>query len=107
MVDPSRTRVLGPLAPFASGFARELLRQGYTRKSACMQMWLMAHVSRWLTAEGINACDLRAHEAERFLTARRAAGYTHHRTERALKPLLGYLRELGVAPSPAPSSHGC
>jgi len=27
LIDPSRIRVLGPLAPFASGFAEELNRQ--------------------------------------------------------------------------------
>lgn len=44
--------------------------------------------------------------AERFCAARRAAGHTDRATVRALDPLLGYLRALGVAPpasSPAPT----
>ena len=41
---------------------------------------------------------LTAPVAEEYLPARRAAGYTAYLTPRALAPLLGYLRELGVAP---------
>ena len=37
---------------------------------------------------------------DRYLAARRAAGYTAYLTLRALGPLLGYLRRLGVAPEP-------
>jgi integrase len=36
---------------------------------------------------------------ERFLAERRAAGYTSYVTARAMAPLLGYLRGLGVAPA--------
>ncbi len=45
-----------------------------------------------------------AAEVERFLGARRAAGYTHHRTGKAMRPMLSYLRELGVTPTPPPSA---
>ena len=41
---------------------------------------------------------LTAPVAEEYLAARRAAGYTAYLTPKALAPLLGYLRELGVAP---------
>src|ERR1039458_4513162 len=53
MRDPSRTAVLGPLAPFADGFVVELSALGYTAGSAVQQMCLMAHLSRWLDAEGL------------------------------------------------------
>jgi len=100
MTDPSRIRVCGSLEAFAAGFARELARQGYTANSACSQMHLMAHLSRWLACERLEAHGLYATEVERFLGARRAAGYTNHRTSKAMRPLLTYLRELGVAPPP-------
>jgi integrase/recombinase XerD len=102
MTDPSRTRVSGPLASFASGFADRLVRQGYTPHSAVSQMRLMAHVSRWLSDEGLDAHDLRDREVRRFVHARRTAGYTTLLTGKAMKPILRYLREQGAAPPPVP-----
>jgi integrase/recombinase XerD len=96
--DPSRARVTGPLQPYAAGFAAELARLGYTSGSACGQMFLMAHVSRWLAGEGLNAGGLTDEAAGRFLAARRAAGYAQLLSAKALAPLLGYLRRLGAAP---------
>lgn len=104
MTDPSRIRVLGPLGAFATGFANELSRQGYTPNSARMQMRLMAHLSRWLREKALDAGALCAAEVERFLRDRRAAGYTNHRTAKAMRPILSYLRELGAAPTPPPSA---
>lgn len=106
MSDPTRIRVSGPLAAFSAGFAINLLGQGYRPNAACLQMHLMAHLSRWLAREGVDVHRLCTAEAERFLTARRAAGYKNHRTGKALVPVLTYLRGLGVAPvppTPAPS----
>ncbi len=102
MHDPSRVRVSGPLEVFASGFVAELARLGYRRTPATFQLQLMAHVSRWLQSEGLGAGELSSEVVERFLAARRAAGYTNYVTARALAPLLGYLRGLGVAPAASP-----
>src|SRR5680860_1765341 len=52
MTDLSRVRVTGPLEPFATGFAVELVRQGYASQPAAQQLRLLAHLSRWLMAEG-------------------------------------------------------
>ena len=100
MGDPSRARVTGPLQEHAPGFAGELARLGYTSESAYGQMLVMAHLSRWLAGEGLAAADLMPQVAGRFLAARRAAGYTLYLSPKALVPLLGYLRRLGVAPAP-------
>jgi site-specific recombinase XerD len=107
MEDPSRVRVTGPLEEHAAGFAGELSRLGYTSGSACGQMFLMAHVSRWLAGEGLDAGGLTAEVPERFLAVRRAAGYTQLLSPKALVPLLGYLRKAGAAPeAPAPVPAG-
>jgi hypothetical protein len=53
MHDPSRINVVGPLQPFAAGFAEWLVRHGYTPISATFQLYVMAHLSRWLTVEGL------------------------------------------------------
>lgn len=102
MHDPLRVRVSGPLEVFASGFVGELARLGYRRTPATFQLQLMAHVSRWLQGEGLGAGELTSEVVERFLAERRAAGYTNYVTARALAPLLGYLRGLGVAPAASP-----
>ena len=93
-----RVRMTGPLAPHATGLAGELARLGFTEMSARAQLGLAAHLSRWLAAAGLGTMALTAPVAEEYLAARRAAGYSAYLTPKALAPLLGYLRELGVAP---------
>ncbi len=101
MPDPSRVRVTGPLEPHAAGFAAELFRRGYTRLSRVIQLRLLSHLSRWLASEGLEPSGPSAAVVERFVAARRAAGYTTCRSIKALRPLLEYLRDLGAAPLPA------
>ena len=102
MQDPSRARVAGPLQPYAAGFIEELSRLGYTTQSACGQVFLMAHVSRWLAGQGLDAGGLTPEIADRFLAARRAAGYVLYLSPKALVPLLGFLRRIGAAPEAPP-----
>jgi hypothetical protein len=92
--------VTGPLAAYSSGFGEELLGQGYTPESAQRQVNLMAHVSRWLESQGLSASELEPDRVVGFLKARRAEGYTLELSERAVRPLLGYLRGLAVVPTP-------
>jgi integrase/recombinase XerD len=96
-------RFSGPLEVYAHGFAQELERQGYLVTGAKGQLFLAAHLSRWLAGRGLEPSALAAPElAEEFFAERRAAGYTNYRTVKALRPLLGYLRGLDVvAPPPA------
>jgi integrase/recombinase XerD len=103
MRDPARTVVLGPLEPVAGGFVGELSAQGYTAGSAVQQMCLMAHLSRWLAAEGLGPAALSPAVVERFCCARRAAGYRSLLSSGALDPLVAYLRRLGVVPAASAS----
>ncbi len=100
---PSWAKVIGPLAEYAVGFRAELFRLGYTPLTAACQIRLTAHLSRWLTAEGLSTQDLDMPTAERYCAVRRVAGYANERTTEALGPLLGYLRGLGVVPLPPAS----
>ena len=100
MVVVHGVRVAGPLEPYAQGLAVELGRLGFTPVSARLQMQVAAHLSRWLAQAGLGAAALDGPVTDRYLAARRAAGYTAYLTPRALCPLLGYLRRLGVAPEP-------
>lgn len=104
--DPSHVRFAGPLAQFASGLGEELALLGYTVTSATVQMQFAAHLSRWLSSQGMGLGDLTGPVIERFLAARRA-DYTSHYSLEAMEPILGYLRREGLVPAavvPAPSS---
>jgi integrase/recombinase XerD len=103
MNDPFRVRMSGPLEPFAAGFSHSLVRQGYTPISAALQVQLMAHLSRWLAGDGLDVRELRATDVERFLSARRGAGYTHYLSAKAMRPMLTSLRDQGVLLTPAPA----
>lgn len=98
MSSRSRVRVAGPLAAFAPAFVEDLVARGYRPGSAADHLQLMADVSRWLAERGLGVGDLSASVAERFAADRRAAGRARFVSPRALIPLLGYLRELGVLP---------
>jgi integrase/recombinase XerD len=63
---------------------------------------LVAGLSGWLATENLAASALSSEVAERFCAARRASGHTYLLTVKALDPLLGYLRGLGVAPPASP-----
>lgn len=99
MTDLSRVLVTGPLAPFAAGFAGELAAQGYASQPAAQQLRLLAHVSRWLAGEGKDAAGLNAAAVAAFTGSRRAAGYATHVADSSLRPVLVYLRALGVVPA--------
>lgn len=96
----SRVDVVGPLGPYRAGYQAALADAGYTPLSAANQVRLMRHLSRWLQARCLAAGDLGPAVAQEYLTCRRADGYTRLVSLRALRPLLTYLRGLGVAPEP-------
>jgi integrase/recombinase XerD len=98
----SEVRVRGPLAGYGVGFAEFLAGQGYVPGSVRLQMHLVAQLSRWLDAEGLEAAGLTELEAERFVTARRARVRRLFRSRQALEPIMSYLASLGVAPVSAP-----
>jgi len=100
MVVVRGVHVVGPLEPYAEGLACELARLGFTELSAGGQLRLAAHLSRWLAGQRLGTAALTGPVAGRFLAARRAAGYTGYLSPKALRPVLDYLRSLGVAPEP-------
>lgn len=100
MVKVLRSIVRGPLEPHVTGFAEALLRDGYSRSSASQHVCFIAHLDRWMQAEGVGLDGLSASAIERYLAQRRAAGYVEYRSVKALRPLLEYLAPLGVLPIP-------
>src|ERR1700691_4610929 len=92
----SRVRVTGPLARYSEGFGAALAEGGYAPTSVADQLRLMAHLGRWLAGEGLRPGDLTPVVAERFLLARRAAGYRRVLSARGVAPLMEYLVAAGV-----------
>jgi integrase/recombinase XerD len=96
----SWARIPGPLDRYLRGFGEELARLGYAPRGVQWQLQLAGHLNAWLAEAGRGSADLDAATAEEFLAARRALGYVHFLSAKALKPLLEYLRQAGAAPLP-------
>jgi integrase/recombinase XerD len=99
---PSRVRVSGPLVPYATGFRTHLEAQGYRPNAVGCQLYVLAHVSRWLDSKRLDPGDLTPERVQEFLVARREAGYTLWLSEKGVAPLLTYLRQAGAVPNPEP-----
>ena len=91
--------ITGPLAPFAAGFADELAGRGYSPSAIRLRLWLFGHLSRWLGGEGRAAGELTPERVERFVAARRAAGYKSWVSVRSVALPLEYLRGVGATPA--------
>jgi site-specific recombinase XerD len=76
--------------------------QGYRPEPVALQLQLAAHISRWLEGRGLGVGDLTEERIDEFLVARRQAGYRLFRSAKAVAPLVGYLRGLGVILPPDP-----
>ena len=100
--DPARVRMSGPLAAYAEGFATVLAEQGYRPGTVTWHLRLMAYVSRWLRAEGVAISTLDPATADAVLAWRKAAGYRTGLARESIRPLLEYLRAVGVAPPAEP-----
>jgi len=96
-----RIVVGGVLAPFADGLRSELAGQGYAADTIVDHVHLLADLSNWLSDRGMALADLTSAAAREFLAVRRAAGRRTGVSGRALAPILGYLRGLGLVPPPA------
>ena len=106
LTNPSWARVDGPLAPYAGGFRVELERLGYTPLTAATHVRLMAHLSRWLAREGVEASGLTPAVVDAYFAERRAAGYAGHVTSRALRPLAGLSAAPGADSAGGAGSRG-
>jgi integrase/recombinase XerD len=95
--------VSGPLEPFAAGFALWLASRGYSLSAAADRLCQFDQLSRWLEREGLGVGELTVEQAERFVAERRAAGRVTWVASQSVALPLGYLRELGVVPTPTPA----
>lgn len=100
----ARIEPTGPLVVHAAGFQAELRRLGYTSSPAMKHHYLVVHLSRWLDEHGLDVDDVATVAVEPFFASRRRAGIANLRTREALRPLIAYLRELGVLPLAQPAA---
>src|SRR5258708_5420851 len=87
------------LGQYADGFVAWLGRLGYSPRTCEAQVALLRHLGHWLTDQGLPLSGLTSEVAGEYAAARR--GRAQLRSERALRPVLSYLRELGAVPSAA------
>ncbi len=95
MAGECRVRVDGPLAGFATGFEGLLVARGYSRDWRRQLIGLTAELSRWLGQGGLGAGELTEEMIYEFF-ALRGPGRSRCRTARSLRPVIAYLRSLGV-----------
>ncbi|MFF0134683.1 site-specific integrase [Streptomyces mirabilis] len=100
---PCWARVRGPLAPYAEGFRVELEGLGHTPLTAAGHVRLVAHLSRWMLEQDLAPSALTQVTVDVYFAERRALGYVNSVTGRSLRPLLDYLRRLGVASPVTPA----
>ena len=99
MENQSHVRMAGPLAIYAADFEQELIREGYRWPKG--QLWLMAQLSRWLSAQKLGTDDLTEAQLAEFLRQRNAARRgTNLLSMARLQPLLNHLCRLGVISLP-------
>ncbi|MGH3280918.1 MAG: hypothetical protein ACRDNW_17535, partial [Trebonia sp.] len=87
------------LGQYADGFVAWLGRLGYSPKTCQAQVALLRHLGRWLAQRGVPLSGLSSEVAGEYAAVRR--GRVQLRSERALRPVLSYLRELGAVPPAA------
>jgi integrase/recombinase XerD len=90
----------GPLAAYAFGYGVLLVERGYAPSAVEGRLRLMGHLSHWLNERNLAPGALGDDALECFLGWRRER-YSRSTGVKALRPLLTYLRELGVVPHPA------
>lgn len=91
----------GPLEPYAAGFVRWLAERGFSQSRIDRRVCQLGRLSRWLEVEGLGPDELTPERQQRFLDARREAGYRGWLSPRSLRVPLAYLREAGVVAAPA------
>jgi integrase/recombinase XerD len=91
-------RPSGPLAELVHPFREELIRQGFTARTARDNAYVLAHLSRWLEREGLTPAQFAGTRVDGFARARQDAGYRRGLSRRSLSVMLGFLREVGGVP---------
>jgi site-specific recombinase XerD len=93
--------VSGPLAPYAAGFESWLRSRSYSSSATANRLCQLDRLSRWLERRGLTVGELSDARVAEFTRSRCEAGLVTWTTSQSVALPLGYLREIGVMPSPA------
>lgn len=99
LVDEKKRRARNRVTDLSKGFEEGLRRQGYTASTIWKQRRLLNDLIGWLQGQELTIGDLSTVQVDRFMSGRRAAGVRRLKTRKALDPILGHLRGLGLAPA--------
>ncbi len=98
LIEPKKRRGKNPVTVLSKGFEEDLRRQGYAPGTIWKHRKLLNDLSGWLQVRHLTMGDLSMAQVDRFLADRRECGARKLKTRKALGPILGYLRGLGLAP---------
>lgn len=93
-------RKAGALAPHVEGYRSWLAERGYTELTVRNMLKDLGQVGMWLSRRGLRVVDFGEGYVERFLADQRAAGRRRLPGPRGMRPLLAYLREIGLVAPP-------
>jgi site-specific recombinase XerD len=98
----STRRKPGQLGPQVVGYRAWLAHRGYTPQTIRNMLADLGRLGRWMSGEGLVTAELDEDAMAAFVAAGQAAGRRRALGPRAMMPLLGYLREVGVTPVAKP-----
>lgn len=91
--------VRGPLEGYAEGFVEVLSQRGYAPTSIVLRVRVLAHLSRWLLAEGVLAWECDEAVLGRFLAVRQS-DHVDLSSAGVLDLVVSFLRSVGAVPLP-------
>ena len=94
-----KRRRKNPVTALSKGLEEDLRQQGYAASTLWKQRRLLGDLIDWLQGQQLAMGDLSMAQVDRFMADRRAAGVRKLKTRKALGPILGYLRGLGLVPA--------
>ena len=96
---PTGAHVCGPLQPLVRGFLLELIELGYSWTVQMQRLRLMAELSGWMAAQGVEANELTVSVIHDFLAPVRARGPKREWfSPTSERQLVDYLGRLGLVP---------
>lgn len=99
VIEPKKKRRKNPVTALSKGLEQDLRRQGYAASTLWKQRRLLNDLIGWLQGQQLTMGDLCMTQVDRFMADRPAAGVRKLKTRKALEPILGHLRGLGLVPA--------